>query len=95
MFKLPRNFADLRDEGANLGHCVATYSDDVAEGTSIIVLVRELNQPEKSLYTMELNPNDLRIKQLRGKRNLSAPDEVRSICETYTDYLYEKFVRAA
>lgn len=95
LFKLPRNFADLRDEGANLGHCVATYSDDVAEGTSIIVLVRELNQPEKSLYTMELNPNDLSIKQLRGKRNLSAPDEVRCICETYTDYLYKKFVRAA
>lgn len=95
LFKIPRNFADLRDEGANLGHCVATYSDNVAEGTSVIVLVRNFSQPEKSLYTMELNPTNLRIKQLRGKGNKDAPDEVRCICETYTDYLYEKFVRAA
>ncbi len=95
LFKIPRNFADLRDEGANLGHCVATYSDRVAEGTSVIVLVRDFNQPEKSLYTMELNPNDLRIKQLRGKRDKIAPDEVRCICERYTEYLQKKFVRAA
>lgn len=47
-----RTAEELREEGANMHHCVATYADYCASGTSIIF---SMNTPEHSYATIELN----------------------------------------
>lgn len=78
----------LREEGENMGHCVAHYDDDCANGKSRIFSVRSTLSQER-LATVELHIDDLLLKekwfvgQVRGFNNakcakllLSAADKL-------------------
>ncbi len=68
----PTDPKDLIDEGDSLGHCVASYVDDVIKGKCKIVFVREVGNEHSGLLTVELRgekKEDLRIVQVRGRGN--------------------------
>lgn len=82
---IPNGCDEICAEGQNLHHCVGTYIDRVCRGTSIILFVRDINNIEKSFYTMELQ-GDTMI-QCRGFANKEVTDEVRTFI---TDFAKKK-----
>ena len=44
---VPKDLLEIKEEGHTLHHCVATYTSRVADGTSIILFVRDLQSPDK------------------------------------------------
>lgn len=67
--RAPHNGKEIRDEGNALHHCVGRYVRTMAEGDTIILFVRDKEQPDKPYYTVELNPDTLQIIQYRGYGN--------------------------
>ena len=82
---IPHGCDEICAEGQNLHHCVGTYIDRVCRGTSIILFVRDMNNIEKSFYTMELQGN--KMIQCRGFANKEVTDEVRTFI---TDFAKQK-----
>ena len=69
-FVLPKELQELKEEGKSLKHCVGTYADSVACGETVIVFVRQKEEVDNPLYTLEIS--DGKIVQLRGMRNRDA-----------------------
>lgn len=71
----PHTPSDLIAEGQELGHCVGSYVSYVIEGKAIILFLRNKEEVEKSLYTIEIRNNNGRyeIKQIKGKSNRVIP----------------------
>lgn len=63
----PEKPEDLVREGNVLGHCVGSYVDKVRKGISTILFLRERQDLECPLVTIEVR--DKRIVQARGKMN--------------------------
>ena len=66
---------ELNRESRALNHCVRTYVDRVARGTTSILFIRKTEAPEKPYYTLELDCSG-RVVQCRGDHNCTYPDEV-------------------
>lgn len=66
---------DIRLEGRNMSNCVGGYVGRVKDGKSIICFVRHSAEKDKSFYTLELNPKDLKVVQCRGYHNGTTPEE--------------------
>ena len=71
---LPQQSDDLKQEGAALNHCVASYIEKVIDGSSNIIFLRNIK--EKSLITLEIIKNQEQGKeyiltQARGQSNRS------------------------
>lgn len=62
---------DLIQEGKALHHCVGTYVNRVAEQKCLIFFIRKKDKEEEPFYTLELDTNDFKIVQCRGKQNYS------------------------
>ena len=72
----PTSASDLLVEGKALHHCVGTYANRVADGSSIILFIRKNKCLDESLYTLEIDPSTCKIIQCRGERNCSAPPKL-------------------
>ena len=57
----------LKDESKQQNNCVRTYADKYATGVCDIYFMRDVNQPKKSLVTIEVKNN--RVVQSRIKNN--------------------------
>lgn len=66
------NLKDLQNESKQQNNCVRTYAEKYAEGTCDIYLMRDVNKPNKSLVTVEVENN--KVVQCRIKNN-NAPNE--------------------
>lgn len=64
---LPKTSIDIIDEGINQSHCVGSYVDRVAKNESLILFMRDTNDLEKSLITIEIL--DEEVTQVRGFGN--------------------------
>lgn len=63
------SFDDLLDEAAQQANCVAGYANSIANRTSKIFVMRETANPDKSLITIELSPdNTIRQKYMSHNR---------------------------
>lgn len=79
----------LQDEGLHMHNCIARYTEDVAEGMSIIVSLRRTEiQPDIGLpnndaferwVDIELDPNDLSIRQQYLNGNVTLAEHEREI----------------
>lgn len=71
----PYTPSDLIAEGQELGHCVGSYVSYVIEGRAIILFLRNKEEVEKSLYTIDIrNKNgQYQIQQIKGKSNKVIP----------------------
>ena len=56
-------------EGKELDHCVGGYATNMANGTTLILMIRRVVEPEKSFYTLEYRDGE--IKQCRTRHNKS------------------------
>ena len=74
---IPRSPEDVRDEGRQQGHCVAShFMRYIANGDTMVVFMRRSNDPDRSLITMEIRNN--RIRQACIGDNNSVPYEMRN-----------------
>lgn len=80
-FILPKRASDIVKEGSVLHHCVSTYVDRHASGTTTIVFIRNSEEPNKPLYTMEFCKKE--IVQIRAKYNQNPPKEVLNAAEIW------------
>lgn len=70
--RMPENAADIRDEGDQMNHCVATYIPSIEAGHKIVMFMRDKNKPEKSLVTVEVINNTITQAYAHGDTRPSA-----------------------
>lgn len=65
--KVPSSQEELYEEGRQLHHCVGSYVNSVASGSSLILFIRKKDDPDTPLCTIEVRGN--RIVQARTRFN--------------------------
>lgn len=76
---------ELVKESQALGHCVRTYIDKVVKGTTSILFIRKIAEPDKPYYTLELNSSG-KVVQCRGEHNRSCTDEVNELVKEWHEW---------
>jgi len=80
----PKSHEDLLTEGSKLKHCVAgSYSERMAKGETIILFLRKKDEIKKPFFTIEVSPENYKIRQCRGQNNSNPVDEVKEAVERY------------
>jgi len=64
---LPESSIEIVDEGVSLSHCCASYVSKIVKNETLIVFLRNVNEPDKSLVTVEVQNNS--IVQAKGYAN--------------------------
>ncbi len=77
----PHSAKEIVDEGAALHHCVRLYVKNVAEKKSVILFVRSVDEPDKSLCTVEVK--DGQVAQARGFDNEEPPAQITAFIEQW------------
>ncbi len=77
----PHSAKEIVDEGAALHHCVRLYVKNVAEKKSVILFVRSVDEPDKSLCTVEVK--DGQVTQARGFGNEEPPSQITAFIEQW------------
>ena len=76
----PKNADDVKREGSELNHCVASYISKIVKRNCLIVFLRKTDKLDKSLITIEVEGKA--IVQARGASNRSiSEEEYEAICE--------------
>lgn len=74
---IPRSPADVREEGRQQGHCVAShFMDYIADGDTAVVFMRRTSDPDTSLITIEVRNNYIR--QACIGNNNTVPEQYRN-----------------
>jgi len=89
MIRQPETFDEIVVEGKILNHCVGGYAKRHTLYKLHIMFIRRKSDPTKPFYTVEVSEPTLDIIQVRGKRNATMTEEVRSFVEEYKKYLDE------
>jgi hypothetical protein len=79
----PTTPKNLVEEGKDLGHCVASYVNDVLEGKCKILFLRYQHQPESSLVTVEVRGKNVR--QIKGRLNRPPTPEEREFVNLWAE----------
>lgn len=66
---VPKGAKDIQNEGTALSHCVGNYIDSHMKGLSTIIFIRSAETPEKSYFTLEINPKTMKFVQCYGYKN--------------------------
>jgi len=74
---------DVKDEGANQHHCVASYVSSIINGSTQIVFMRLNKKLDKSLLTIEVKEN--KIIQVKGSYNRGAMEDELKFIHTYAN----------
>lgn len=77
----PHSAKEIVDEGAALHHCVGHYLKNVAEKERVILFVRSVAEPDKSLCTVEVK--DGQVTQARGFDNAEPPAQITAFIEQW------------
>lgn len=77
----PHSAKEIVNEGAALHHCVRLYVKNVAEKKSVILFVRSVDEPDKSLCTVEVK--DGQVTQARGFDNEEPPAQITAFIEQW------------
>lgn len=77
----PHSAKEIVDEGTALHHCVRRYVKKVAEKESVILFVRSVDEPDKSLCTVEVK--DGQVTQARGFDNEEPPAQIAAFIEQW------------
>lgn len=70
----PKDTMEIVVEGTELRHCVKTYIEDVCDGKTNILFIRNKQEPNKPFFTVEVS-NDGEIKQIHGFGNRNIDTE--------------------
>lgn len=77
----PHSSKELIDEGTALRHCVGRYVKRVAQRECVILFVRKVAEPDKSLCTVEVR--DGQVVQTRGFGNEDPPAKIKAFIEQW------------
>jgi len=80
---LPQTSEDLTKEGKHLSHCVASYVKDVTNDKCKILFLRDVNDIEEPLATIEVR--GLNIRQAKGKSNQSVNQEQKEFIKFWAE----------
>lgn len=83
MIVIPDRVVDLIREGTEMHNCVGTYINSVADGKTCVVYIRQVDNPEVSFGTMEINKEGSRIIQARGKYNRDLPPDAQAFVKKF------------
>lgn len=72
---VPKDIADITQEGETMRHCVGSYVDNVISGRSKIFFIRKKTNTQKPFVTVELNERDTLV-QAKAKGNADPSIEV-------------------
>lgn len=89
----PHSAKEIVDEGAALHHCVRLYVKNVAEKKSVILFVRSVDEPDKSLCTVEVK--DGQVTQARGFDNEEPPAQITAFIEQWKQWVLYASDKAA
>lgn len=84
----PTEPQDLIEEGESLGHCVASYVNDVIKGKCKIFFLRLADMKDEGLVTIEIRGNnrkDLRIVQVKGRGNRNPVASEKAFIEEWAE----------
>lgn len=82
-----RTQEELYQEGDKLHHCVYSYRERHAEGSTAIFLIRKQSAPDVPYFTLELDEINLNVRQNRGKCNRSRNAAVTAFEEKWLDHI--------
>lgn len=82
-----KSSAELVKEGAELSHCVGTYTKRHAEGNTAIFFIRHSDAPDVSYFTLELDEKTLTVRQNRGNHNCARTEEVTEFEEKWLKFI--------
>ena len=72
-----KNLKDMEDESKQQINCVyKNYSEDYAYGNTDIYFLRNINKPEKSLVTVEVNKNKIRQKYQKKNTKITKEQDI-------------------
>jgi hypothetical protein len=81
--RLPKNAKEIIREGHTLHHCVSNYIQSVSKGNTLILLIREKDNPFNPYFTLELDPKEKRIRQVRGYDNCDPNEAIKALIDGY------------
>jgi len=81
----PTTRSEFITEGQSLNHCVGSdsYYQNHLKGERMVFFIRHIEAPSKPFYTMEIDMWSLKILQLYGFGDCSAPSEVRKFANEF------------
>jgi hypothetical protein len=85
----PKKAMDIAREGIVLNHCVKTYLEDVLEGKTNILFIRNTEEIDKPFYTLEVK--DGAVRQCHGFCNCNV-SETEGLQEFLERYCKEKHI---
>lgn len=83
--RIPKTLSEIAKEGADLSHCVASYTDRMVKGETLIVFMREREHPSDSLITLEVVGD--KMIQAKGKSNRAPNTEEMEFINKYIKHL--------
>ena len=89
-FICPKTPDDIKAEAAQQHNCVASYIDDVIQGRCVIMFMRYKAEPDKSLVTIEVNP-DLLVVQALQRYNAPLNEEQKQVIKEWRSSLPRRF----
>ena len=87
----PDSTQDIKDEAVQQSHCVASYIDKVIRGECHILFLRDKDEPEKSLVTLEVRNN--KVVQAQGRYCRDLHKDEKDMVEKYNKRL-ERLMQA-
>lgn len=82
-FIYPNSTQEIKDEATQQNNCVASYIDRVIDGECDILFMRDKDDLDKSLVTIEVRNN--RIVQARGKFNRMVTKEEQEVIDKWNN----------
>ncbi|MDU2063756.1 MAG: PcfJ domain-containing protein [Sporomusaceae bacterium] len=81
----PKTRSEFIAEGQSLNHCVGgdSYYQNHLKGKRMVFFVRRTEEPSKPFFTMEIDMRQLKILQLYGYSDCTAPAEVRKFANEF------------
>jgi len=81
----PKTTQDIKDEAVQQNHCVASYIQNVIDGKTHILFLRDKENIERSLVTLEIR--NYKVVQARGKFNREVNKEEQGVINRYNERL--------
>lgn len=80
---IPKGATEIVLEGRALSHCVGGYAERHIKGKTTILFMRNTENAEEALVTIELDEGSLTVIQAHGKKNRNPSDEEQAFIDKW------------
>lgn len=81
--RLPMSAKEVIREGHKLHHCISNYIKRISRRQTLILFIRKKDDPYTPYYTLQLNPEDYKVIQVRGYDNIDPDESINKLLENY------------